>query len=637
VILFALYARGAARTIYVGDSGELVAAVHTLGIPHPTGYPLYVLLGKLWTLLVPVGSIAFRMSLMSAACAAAAAAGLYALARRLDLGRVASTFAALLLACSPSFWAEANVQRVYSLNAMFLVAALTAAVKWHHDRKPSAFVATFLLAALGATNHTFMGFFAIAFALFAAASWPSVLRRPRLLAAAAGATVLGLLPYAYLPLRSRMDPALDWANPEGLSGFLDVVLRRGFWQRRWWEGPADIFPIGGDYLRGLGEELYWVGALFAVAGAVLALRRHRARWPIGLLLLVMAANLASMAMHGSRTDLFVWHRYYIPSYAVAALIAGLGCQALVERLPRAARWAPLLLPAAMMVVGFPRHDRSRFRIAEDFSRTLLQTLPPGAHLMASDDNILFVLIYLSLVEGVRPDVDLVMQGAGGSGTPQLRFDPEGDPLYLTHHPNWSLPALDIVPVGLVFRAVRAGSPLPEPNIPKTALDGENDPRVPKDHLTRNLIGDFHYMLGITWEIRDWPRAKEELERASAIAWDNDVLHYNLGLIYWRNGLFDRALAAFEHSHAINPRHLASNDRVRPSDKVAELRTELSRVRRIEAILSLTPGLEAFASAESLSPERHLLLATLLESRGENLAALGHRLRAAEIAAASSSE
>ena len=52
-------------------------AVHVLGIPHPTGYPLYVLLGKLWTVLVPVGSIAYRLSLFSAACAALACALVY--------------------------------------------------------------------------------------------------------------------------------------------------------------------------------------------------------------------------------------------------------------------------------------------------------------------------------------------------------------------------------------------------------------------------------------------------------------------------------------------------------------------------------------------------------------------------------
>jgi tetratricopeptide (TPR) repeat protein len=337
-------------------------------------------------------------------------------------------------------------------------------------------------------------------------------------------------------------------------------------------------------------------------------------------------------MHGSRSDIFVWHRYYIPTYVVMALFAGLGSQALIERvrLPRLARVLSLALPAVMLVVGYPRNDRSRYRIAEDFSRSLLRTLPPGAHLMASDDNILFVLIYLSLVEGVRPDVDLVMQGAGGSGAPQLRFDPEGDPLFMTHHPNWTLPALEIVPVGLVFRALRAGSPLPEPMIPSTTLAGENDPRVPKDNLTRNLIGDFHYMLGITWEIRDWPRARDELELASKVAFDNDVLHYNLGLIYWRNGLFDRSLAAFQRSAEINPRHLASNDRVYPMDKVRELRAEVDRVRRIEASLAQSPELLAAGPADASSPEWHLVLATLLDARGEELAALGHRLRAAEL-------
>src|SRR5512139_4186294 len=96
--LFALYGLGACPTIYVGDSGELVTAAHTLGIPHPSGYPLYVLLGKLWTLLVPVGSIAYRMSLFSAACTAAACGVLHHLLRRLGAHPAAAAMAALLLA-----------------------------------------------------------------------------------------------------------------------------------------------------------------------------------------------------------------------------------------------------------------------------------------------------------------------------------------------------------------------------------------------------------------------------------------------------------------------------------------------------------------------------------------------------------
>src|SRR5512146_803174 len=120
---FAVYAAGACRTIYVGDSGELVAAVATLGIPHPSGYPLYVLLGHLWALLVPLGSVAFRMSLFSAFCAALAVGLVYLAGRALAAG--------LVFAASPSFWGEANVQRVYALNAGFVALATLAALRWH--------------------------------------------------------------------------------------------------------------------------------------------------------------------------------------------------------------------------------------------------------------------------------------------------------------------------------------------------------------------------------------------------------------------------------------------------------------------------------------------------------------------------
>jgi hypothetical protein len=128
--------------------------------------------------------------------------------------------------------------------------------------------------------------------------------------------------------------------------------------------------------------------------------------------------------------------------------------------------------------------------------------------------------------------------------------------------------------------------------------------------------------------RGAPPPRPELERASAIAWDNDVLHYNLGLIYWRNGLLDRALAAFERSNQINPRHLASNDRVRPIDRVLELRAEVDRLRRLEE--SLDPALARAGAAAPSAIERHLRLAALLEQRGELLAARGHRLRASEL-------
>lgn len=568
---FIVYVVGACRTIYVGDSGELVAAAATLGIPHPSGYPLYVLLGHLWIKLLPFATPAFAMSLFSACCAAGACAMLYALLRRSGVDGLAATVGALVLAFSTSFWSQANIQRVYTLGAFLMVAVIAAALEWQRRRQLRFMMLAAFLAGLGAANHTVtlvVGATVGLWALLVDRGW---LRRPLHLLACVGAGMVGLLPYAYLPWRSRQQPRLDWGNPETLDAFLDVVLRRDFWHRAWQEGPADLLVIAADWAQSLALETLGLGLLLAL----LAIAWGRGRWPVGLAIAGMLTNLAAVGLHGSRSDLFIWHRYYIPSYILLALLAGWGTQVAFERWGQRLR-ALLLLPLAMLAVGWSRHDRSDFTLADDFSRTLLSTLPPGAHLAASDDNILFVLIYLHLAEGLRPDIDLIMQGVGDADLPALRFDPDDDPLYFTHHPNWNHPQIDVVPVGLVFRTVRRGAPLPEPKIPKTELDGGWDPAVPKDYLAQNLNGHFHYMLGLTFERRDWPRAQAEFERAMGAAPDNDVLFYNLGLIYRRNGMDRRALAAFERAAEINPRHIPSANPVRPIDQLEEQR------RRVEA-------------------------------------------------------
>jgi len=598
---FAVYAAGACPTIYVGDSGELVAAVHTLGIPHPSGYPLYVLAGKLWTVLLPPGSVALRMSLFSALFAALAVGLLYLAARRLPAGRPAAAAAAILFAASPSFWGEANVQRVYALNAFFVAAATLLALRWIATESPQVqsrdrlFLLIAGICGLGAANHTFLAVWGLAFLAFALISDPALIRRWRTLGAAAGAALAGLVPfYGFLLLRSRQEPRLDWGNPETLPALAAVVTRRDFWPRRWVTGPADLVVVARDFFSSFAAELTIAGALLALVGLAVGLRRNP-RGPALLLALVALANLAAVAAHGSRSDLFLWHRYYIPAYLCGALMAAIGVDAVIDgarrRVPNPFTEGGVLraLPAVLGAVAlggavllvplrWREFDRSRYRIADDYSRTLLAGLPPGAHLAASDDNILFVLIYLQLVEGVRPDVDLILQGVGGE-LPPLRFDPDRDPLFFTHHPNWRHPALDVVPVGLVYRVVRAGAPLPDllPGFAaRTRLEGEDDPRVPKDYLTSNLIGELHFMRGVSFEARDPDHALIELAEAARAAPDNDVLFYNLGLVYERMGLLERALAAFERSREINPREIPGPSRARAEDRIAEIRARLGQ-------------------------------------------------------------
>ncbi|HSM14583.1 MAG TPA: tetratricopeptide repeat protein, partial [Thermoanaerobaculia bacterium] len=462
-------------------------------------------------------------------------------------------------------------------------------------RRDRLFVGIAGLCGLGAANHTFLAVWGLAFLVFALISDPGLARRWKVLSAAGGAALAGLVPfYGFLLLRSRQEPRLDWGNPETLPALAAVVTRRDFWPRRWVAAPADLGVVARDFLSSFAAELTIAGALLALVGLAVGLRRDP-RGPALLLALVAFANLAAVAAHGSRSDLFLWHRYYIPAYLCGALLAGIGLAAALEA---ARRQTPVpstgkgVVRALLRILGafalggavllvplrFEDFDRSRYRIAEDYSRTLLAGLPPGAHLAASDDNILFVLIYLQLVEGVRPDVDLILQGVGGE-LPPLRFDPDRDPLFFTHHPNWRHPALEVVPVGLVYRVVRAGAPPPDllPGVAeKTRLEGEDDPRVPKDYLTSNLIGELHFMRGVSLEARDPDHALIEMAEAARAAPDNDVLFYNLGLVYARMGLLERALAAFERSREINPREIPGPSRARAEDRIAEIRARIGR-------------------------------------------------------------
>jgi tetratricopeptide (TPR) repeat protein len=404
-----------------------------------------------------------------------------------------------------------------------------------------------------------------------------------------------------------------------------VILRQDFWGRRFLEGPADLGIILRDYARSLLTETAWVGPPLVVLALVFARRRKR---PWLLPVLAMAGNFVSMALHGSRSDLFIWHRYYVPSYLMVSVMAGWGCAAVLERLPRRVlvRAIVLLPPFALLAAGFGRFDRSRYRVAEDYAQIILRTLPPGSHLIAADDNILFGLMYLNLGAGERPDVDLILEGVGGARLGSLAFNPDHDPVFVTHYPNWKVPGLEMAPVGLLFRPVRAGRAWPPPLPVPEQLAGEDDPRVPRDYLTQNLIGNFHYMRGVTFERGDWPAARREFTLAAEASPDNDVLFYNLGLIFSRDGLYADALAAFRRSAEINPREIASLSKPRAADRVREVEREIDRLEKLEERLVADAG---GAPPPPGSAADHRRRSALLAGQGETAAARGHLLLAEE--------
>ncbi|MFN2244174.1 MAG: DUF2723 domain-containing protein, partial [Anaerolineae bacterium] len=128
---FALYAVTLAPTVLAGDGGEFQFVPYLLGVAHPTGYPLYTILGWLWSHLLPVGDVAYRMNLFSAFWASLAVALLYPLTRSLlrqvfpalspSIRRLIGVVASITFAVTPTLWSQAVIAEVYGLHIFFVV------------------------------------------------------------------------------------------------------------------------------------------------------------------------------------------------------------------------------------------------------------------------------------------------------------------------------------------------------------------------------------------------------------------------------------------------------------------------------------------------------------------------------------
>src|SRR5437868_1718168 len=143
----------AARDIVVGDSPELIMAAAKLGVPHAPGYPLFTMLGHLFSVL-PFGSIPFRVNLLSVACDALAVGVIYLAALRLTKSKLAAATAALLLAVNPNFWEWSLVAEVFPLNNLLAATLILLLIAWHEQPECSALlIAAFFVFGLALTNH----------------------------------------------------------------------------------------------------------------------------------------------------------------------------------------------------------------------------------------------------------------------------------------------------------------------------------------------------------------------------------------------------------------------------------------------------------------------------------------------------
>lgn len=496
-----------------GDGAELQYVVAIRGVAHPTGYPLYTLLGWLWTKLIPFGSVAWRINLLSAVCSAGAVVLTYGIVYRLTRRLIPALAGALFLALSPVFWTLGSVTEVYALHALFVAAVLYLLLAWR-DATSHRFSLLVLIAfvyGLSLSHHRTMLLLAPAMLLFVLlvgansgrtrmeasgrgslvsprSRWQGLLRRGLALM---GAFLAGLLPYlhifAYHLSRGRtlqyvvvniilggdfagfISPRSDplyvlWELPRQQIGLLGLIAAAGGLAWLAWKQRHAAWLLGAAYVANAGFCLFY--NVPDIPDFTL---------PIALILSIWAGALAGFL---SQFKLGEKSESLKPTFRAFSRLRGPNTLRLTLEVA-------LLIVAALSFRHLPEAQAgvaSRDNGIEGEGRALLSyPFEPGATVIA-DWDLTMAVRFLRNVEGIPAGVQVQSVRLGRErGCETLRTALEsGETIYVA-------PAVRLtrLPGAYQFETAAPYLKISTQTAPYTRLDRQIDPQVMLEGIQRH--------------------------------------------------------------------------------------------------------------------------------------------------------
>ncbi len=418
-----LYVRTLMQDVGFWDTAEFQAIGPLLGIAHPTGYPTYTMLAWLASIVLqPFGNEAVRANLLSAllvaiGCGIVGATVTY-LTRRLVIG----IGTGLALAVSAEAWAIGLHADPHALHLFLVAVILALLVGWRSRVVEELPADRWLIAAaaifgLSLGNHGLTILLAPGIGLFVLAVQPRILLRPKTIVACLAALVLTTIAvYAYLPIRSAMDPPLDYANPQTWENFRYVVFAEQF------RGTFQAMPGLVENVRTIVNETWSQLGLLAVLALVGVVHGALRRPAIVLLLGAWFVVNWIFALGYINADI---GRYYLVPLMSVAVLGGLGAGALMDAardfVRRAEpdrrhglRWAIAAL-AGLLLIGplllavpqrLPQVDQSNDLTARGWLDEMARELPPDS-VVVSWWSFSTPMWYAQYLEGWRPDVTII--------------------------------------------------------------------------------------------------------------------------------------------------------------------------------------------------------------------------------------
>ena len=404
-----------APTFTFGDSGELISMITNLGIAHPTGFPLYIMLGKVFS-LIPLGNPGFRINFMSVFFGALTPALLFlalAVYMKKEENRVVRYFIAaavsLLFIFSYTLWSQAVMSRLYTLNAAFCAAVLLLFFLYQEKEEARYLYLWALLTGLGAGLHLTLTAFSGLLWLHLAITRFSAVKKNILWLIFFAA--LGLSAYAYLVIRANSDALLKWSDINTFKHFFSYITQEQYSIKKFARGIGGVFAFFNYTGEVLFRELSPLAILLFISGVVTAFIR-KFRYTVTFLLIFLS-SIIMLLFYGNYTDLKLAFRYLIPSYIIMMFfIAYLFHQIhLLIKNTAASTAIPAALIIMMLVLSFRvnsfESSKADNYTAYNYASDMLLTLPDTkAGLFASGDNNIYPLAYFKFVLNKKQELSV---------------------------------------------------------------------------------------------------------------------------------------------------------------------------------------------------------------------------------------
>ena len=462
-----LYWRTLAPTIYNLDSAEFTTAVATNGIIRATGYPLYLVVGKLWSWLPLGGDMGYRMNLFSAFLGALTLLQGEYILRRLQVEPWLRLGALGLLATAPYFWAMSLIAEVYTLHTALMAGVILALLRWRDQPTPFRLALPIFLMTISLGNHMATVLLVPGAVWYVLTSQPAQFKNWRVWAVGGTAVLLGLTIFLVLPLRYASQPLFNYAgeydasgtfhavNLQTFTGFWWLITGQSFAGQMFGYQMSDVWPQVAAYGMQLWAAFLGIGIGPGLLGLVILTRRN---WRLGGMLLIMFLANAIFYISYRVIDK---NTMFLPTYLIWAMWLGVGYQQLTHWLcsptqSRSVAWRMNFLAVCAVgvavILNWGLVDLSDDWSTREMAEAILQEVEPNALVLGWWDTVPAVQ-YLQLVEGQRPDVQTINRFLiSGEAMEQLVLSQvRTRPIYINNPSITLLRQATAVPAGPIYK------------------------------------------------------------------------------------------------------------------------------------------------------------------------------------------